>query len=573
MAVLQPLIDLVALCTAQGIRHAVISPGSRSAALTLAFARNPHIQTHVIMDERAAGFVALGIAQQVKAPVAIVCTSGSAAYNFAPAVVEAYFQQVPLLVLTADRPREWIHQQDGQTIYQNEIYGKHVKRSYELPADYSHADARWYINRTVNEAILASMAFPPGPTHINVPIREPFYPEADERFIPSADLRKVARLHTEATLPVDTWHELLNEWDDSERILIAGGQHAADEELNRVLSHIAEELHVPVLGDVITNLQANEWLITKQDLFLGQNLDEDLRPDLLITYGKSFISKNLKLFLRANPPLRHWHISEESNLIDTFQTLTTHVPVAPGYFFSKLFEDIDYQRFVQNQDGETDDAYAEKWLWMNRKTTRLLMEYLRLQTELNELIVFEKVLSALPDGCQLHVANSMPIRYVNMLGLEGRRIEVFANRGTSGIDGCVSTAVGAALVNQVPTYLIVGDVAFLYDRNGLLLEELPANLKIIVMNNSGGNIFRMIDGPARQPELEQYFETRHSLTAERTAADSRITYRGVWAPEELAEAIQQLVDSEQCAMLEVFTDPETNTRIFKGLKEYIRSNW
>ncbi|GAB3182667.1 2-succinyl-5-enolpyruvyl-6-hydroxy-3-cyclohexene-1-carboxylic-acid synthase [Telluribacter humicola] len=573
MAVLQPLIDLVALCAQQGIQHAVISPGSRSAALTLAFARSTHIKTYVIMDERAAGFIALGIAQQIKAPVAIVCTSGSAAYNFAPAVVEAYFQQVPLLVLTADRPKEWIHQQDGQTIYQNEIYGKHVKKAYELPADYTHPDAQWYINRTVNEAILASMAFPQGPVHINVPIREPFYPEASEAFVPTAGLRKVSRLTTEAVLSVDTWHELLNEWDESERILIAGGQHGADKDLNQVLSHIAEELHVPILGDVITNLQGNDWLISKQDLFLGQRTDEDLAPDLLITFGKSFISKNLKLFLRANPPLRHWHISEEQNLIDTFQTLTTQVPVSPGYFFAKLFEDIDYQRFVQNLDGETDDTYAEKWLWMNRTATRLLMEYLRLQTELNELTVYEKVLEALPDGSQLHVANSMPIRYVNMLGVGQRNTEVFTNRGTSGIDGCVSTAVGAALVNEVPTYLIVGDVAFLYDRNGLLLEEFPANLKIIVMNNSGGNIFRMIDGPARQPELEQYFETRHAMKAERTAADSGILYASVTETQELAGAIQKLVESKQCSLLEIFTDPETNTRIFKGLKEYIRSNW
>jgi 2-succinyl-5-enolpyruvyl-6-hydroxy-3-cyclohexene-1-carboxylate synthase len=525
------------------------------------------------MDERAAGFIAMGIAQQVKAPVALVCTSGSAAYNLAPAVVEAYFQQVPLLVLTADRPKEWIHQQDGQTIYQNELYGKHVKKAYELPADYVHGDAQWYINRTVNEAILTALAAPPGPVHINVPIREPFYPDTNEEFRPTPDLRKITRMAPLATLSVETWHELLDEWDEAGRILIAGGQQPADEDLNRVLSHIAEELHVPIVGDVISNLRGQDWLITKHDLFLGQITDEQLRPDLLITFGKSFISKNLKLFLRANPPLRHWHISEDPNLIDTFQTLTTQLPVSPGYFLSKLFEDIDYQRFVENQDGDTDDAYAEKWLWMNRKTTRLLMEYLRLQTELNELSVLETVLAALPEGCQLHVANSMPIRYVNMLGVENKSVEIFANRGTSGIDGCVSTAIGAALVNQVPTYLVVGDVAFLYDRNGLLLEELPPNLKIILLNNSGGNIFRMIDGPARQPELERFFETRHTKTAERTAADSHINYHSVSDLESLAQAVQQVVGADQCTLLEIFTDPETNTSVLKGLKQYIKANW
>ncbi|GAB2771330.1 2-succinyl-5-enolpyruvyl-6-hydroxy-3-cyclohexene-1-carboxylic-acid synthase [Rhabdobacter roseus] len=572
MAILQPLVDLAELCALHGLRHVVLSPGSRSAALTLAFTRNGRFACRVVMDERAAGFVALGMAQQLGVPVVLVCTSGSAAYNYAPAVVEAFFQQIPLLVLTADRPKEWIHQLDGQTIYQTELYGKHVKRSYDLPADYQHEDAPWFINRSVNEAILTSLAQPPGPVHINVPIREPFYPNPGEEMVPTPGLRYIQQVPAVATLAPEQWHPLLDAWDASERILIAGGQQARNDQLQEVLARIAEEWRVPVLGDVISNLGSGEGLITHHDLFLGTSEGAALRPDLLVTFGKSFLSKSLKQFLRKYPPLRHWHIGEENHLIDTFQTLTTQVPVSPAYFWPKLYEDIDYQKFVQHTDTEVDENYLAHWQALERKSRRLLREYLQNLTVISELQVLEKVLESLPARCQLHLANSMPVRYVNMLGLTHPSCEVFANRGTSGIDGCVSTALGAAAVNQVPTYLLVGDVAFLYDRNGLLMRPLPDQFKILVLNNGGGNIFRMIDGPAAQPELEEYFETRHAYTAQSTALESGMGYRAVTAMEQLPDALDEFHQARRSFVLEIFTDPETNAQVLKGLKIYLKTN-
>ncbi|MFT4033834.1 MAG: thiamine pyrophosphate-binding protein, partial [Siphonobacter sp.] len=180
--ILQPVLDLVELCVRKGIRYAVISPGSRSAALTLAFARHSEIETKVIPDERVAGYVALGMAQQLRSSVAVVCTSGTAALNLAPAVAEAYFLKVPLLILTADRPSEWIQQQDGQMIYQQDVFGKHVKQSHQLPADYPHPDAAWYMERLVNQVISIAESQPQGPVHLNLPIREPFYPTTEEVF-------------------------------------------------------------------------------------------------------------------------------------------------------------------------------------------------------------------------------------------------------------------------------------------------------------------------------------------------------------------------------------------------------
>lgn len=570
MAVLQPLIDLVELCRLHGVTQAVISPGSRSAALTLALARNPHITCTVVMDERAAGFIALGMAQQLVKPVVLVCTSGSAGYNFAPAVTEAYFQQIPLLVLTADRPNEWIHQYDGQTIYQAGLYGKHVKAAYELPADYAHPDSIWYINRTVNEALLTGLEKPYGPVHINVPIREPFYPKSSDAFIPSPDLRQISRSRTQSILSERDWHSLLGEWEDTEKILIAVGQYGPDSELEGALTKVMDEFHIPVIGESLANLPIHELSVSHQDLFLSDSDQITFQPELLITFGQSFVSKNFKNFIRKHPPRQHWHISEDRRVIDPFQTVTRQITVSPEYFFAKLFEDVDYLRFVQHEDGGQDEGFAATWIRAERRVKGTLARYFENLTAFHDLAAVDFILKNIDSPAQLHVANSMPIRYVTMLGVDREGVHVFSNRGTSGIDGCVSTAIGAALLSQVPVYLLVGDVAFFYDRNGLLLANLPPNLKIVLLNNAGGTIFRMIDGPASQPELETYFETRHSHTAQRTAEDSGINYFAVETMDELQDNWQSFNDAQGTSLLELKTDPLVDAEALKLLKQAIR---
>jgi len=573
MALLQPLIDLAEICFAHGIRHVVISPGSRSAALTLAFSRHDGFKTLVAMDERSAGFIALGMAQQLQVPVVLICTSGSAAYNYAPAITEAFFQQIPLLILTADRPPEWIHQLDGQTIYQSEIYGKHVKKSFTIPSDYTHKDSLWMINRTVNEAVIFTLSKPCGPVHINVPIREPFYPSPEENFTISQNIRIVKKIESNAILSTETWNELLNEWDGFDKILIAGGQHKRSEKLNVSLVRISEELGVPVLGDTISNQAGSDNFITYHDVFLPNSNSDKLRPELLITYGLSFISKSLKQFLQKNAAIEHWHISEDGFLVDTFFSLTRQIPVSAEYFFEQVFEKIDYQHFVQGDDSDNIASFNQDWIDANRKAKAIVIEELNNLSMLNDLTAVNFLLNELPDEAQLHIANSMPIRYVNALGDSSKHLEIFANRGTSGIDGCVSTAIGAALITSKPVYLLVGDVAFLYDRNGLLIEPLPANLRVIVLNNAGGNIFRMIEGPAALPELENYFETRHSFTAKRTAADSKITYFEASDFNSLKIVLKEFMTNSTIGILEIFTDPVENAKAWKDFKKDIAGQW
>ncbi len=345
MPVLQSIVDIAELLYQKGITEVVVSPGSRSAPLTLAVARHPKLRVRVMADERSAGFVALGMAQQSRKPVALICTSGSAAYNLAPAVAEAYFQQVPLLLLTADRPHEWLHQQDGQTIDQRNLFGSHVKRWYDLPADYAHQDTRWFINRSINEAVSLTTLAPAGPVHVNVPLREPFYPTADEAFA-YEPVRVIDTLPPHLSIPATTWNNLLAEWDESVRTVIAVGQMPRDPALVDILLKLSDEFGIAVIGEITSNLPTNDRFITRADTFLAGITPEEankLRPDLLITIGNSFLTRNLKTFFRGtafrgsvgqqHPAYRHWHIQPSvDRLPDSFQSLTRLIPAESGRF-------------------------------------------------------------------------------------------------------------------------------------------------------------------------------------------------------------------------------------------------
>jgi len=564
---LHPILDFVNILAKKGVNNVIISPGSRNAPLTIALVRHPEIKAKSVSDERSAAFIAMGMAQNLKAPVALCCTSGSAAYNYAPAVSEAVFQEIPLIILTADRPKEWIHQHDGQTIYQNDIFGKHVKQSFEIGADYDHPDTIWNIEKTVNEAVNLANSFPLGPVHINIPLREPFYPSENEeiRFSPSPRIIEVFEI--ERTLAKTIWHDFLNKFQSYDNILIAVGQHEKDDKLTTILQKLQDEFHVVCIGDTISNLGFEA--ISKHDIFLKPENDQ-FRPELLITFGKSFISKGLKTYLRKNKALDHWHLQINEHLIDTFQSLTKIIPMKPLDFFTKIYEDLDFEKFKAGEE-ERDENFKIEWTNQQRKANIYLEKFFTSKINLenfNEFFVVKNVLDAIPVGAQLHLANSMSVRYANYIGIDAKQgIEVFANRGTSGIDGCVSTAVGQALTTDKLVFLLVGDVAFFYDRNGLWNQYLPNNLRIILLNNHGGGIFRIIEGPNQQPELADYFETVQPMNAKNTASDAGLDYFFVKNQKELLENMAEFLNNcGKSKLLEVETDSVQNALIFKNFK-------
>jgi 2-succinyl-5-enolpyruvyl-6-hydroxy-3-cyclohexene-1-carboxylate synthase len=547
---------LVSICYQKGIRKVVVSPGSRSAPLTIGFVRHGGFEVFTISDERSAAYIALGISQSAEQVVVLVCTSGTAALNHAPAIAEAFYLQIPLLVLSADRPFEWIDQLDGQTIRQKNLHQLHTKANFEIPSDTSHPDSVWLIDRTVNEAINLVKSQPYAPVHVNVPIREPFYPAQNEviDFKPSIpfEIKIFEEEKSQTYFTYKQWNQLEKEWSQFDKKLIVLGQNWENAEWKNILA----KLQVSVVADSIANYKAIN-VITHQDLF---KFGEILQPDLLITVGLSLISKNLKLFLRKYKAKAHWHIQEHGYVADTFQSLTKILRIHPSLFF----EEIEKRRFSSNP------LYMYEWTKQERMIKKGLDEWAK-NPPFGELSVIQYLLQNLPENSNLHLANSMTVRYVNLLGLnEAKNITVFSNRGTSGIDGSSSTAIGHTLSNyQKINILITGDMAFFYDRNAFWHNYPFPNLKILVLNNHAGIIFRMIDA-GQQPELEEYFETKQTLEAEKTALDFGMKYWKVKNENEFTKAFEEWLDEKNApCLLELITDKKESMKIYMDLKNLI----
>ena len=566
---LPSLINIAQICARLSVRQIVLSPGSRSAPLTLAFVRHPDIATKIISDERSAAFIGLGIARQLRQAVGLVCTSGSAAYNYAPAVAEAFFQQVPLILFTADRPPEWIDQLDGQTIRQRNLYGTHVKGSYELPVGQTEADIA-YAARIVSEAIHLSRAYPPGPVHLNVPIREPFYPTADEEIRFDEHIKVITAVRSHPTLSETAVRKLVGEWSRYEKKLIVGGQDQQDATLISALTGLSTAQQTPVVADVISNLHPVPAAVRHADVILAKP-DDTLVPDLLITFGRSIISKNLKLFLRNHRPAAHWHVQPAGTAADTFSSLTQVIYTEPALFFSQL-------QPLLAEPSAAQSAYYQAWQQREAEARQQIdgLFTVEFSQSAGEFQALQTVLHHLPNAVNLHLANSMSVRYANLLGLSAQQhqLEVFANRGTSGIDGSSSTAVGSALASERLTVLLTGDMAFFYDRNAFWHNYLLPNLRIVLLNNHGGGIFRLIDGPRQQPELEEYFETRQALSARRTAEDHGMEYHQIdlTEPETYPLLSAYLADfygreGDHARLLEIVTDPDVNQAEFDRYRQ------
>ncbi len=539
--------DLVELCACKGVRHAVLCPGSRCAPLLIGFGKHAQIKSLSVTDERSAGFIGLGLAQQTNAPVVLVCTSGTAGQNFAPAVTEAFYQNTALIVLTADRPPEWIDQWDGQTIHQQTLYGDHLRARLDFQAG---MDAMRQAETVLDRAILPVA----GPVHLNIPIHKPFYPQGlDEVRFPALDAAPPSRPAEE--IPESDWAALEAILQTAERVLIVAGQQQPDEKL---LSLIAR-LDLPLLGDVTSNIHPHAEAIQSAALFFDSN-DGSLQPDFLITIGRSVISEDLKQHFRRHKPMHHWHIGK-GMVGNPFQSLSQIVPAGPCGFFQawlerslKLREQCAWQGQLKQRD---------------RQLRTHLSNALQCDS-LNQFVAIKMILDALP-ACKnaLHLGNSMPVRVANMVGLDRPEPEVWSNRGTCGIEGALSTAVGHALAQpgQLHT-LIIGDLAFFYDRNGLWLNQaLPANLKIIVMNNRGGGIFRLLPGPSDQSELFDLFATPHQRSVELAASEFSLNYFRADSLPELKNILPSFLALPKSAVLEIPICTNEDERMFYRIKQ------
>lgn len=551
--------DLVRRLVAHGLRHAVISPGSRHAPLSLSFYNHPKVECHVLPDERAAGYFALGIAQHTRSAVALISTSGTAAMNYGPAIAEAFYQEVPLLVLTADRPVEWVDQGDGQTIRQRNLHQLHCLASYELAIEDRHGDVQRSNERMVSEAWNTAHGKVFGPVHLNVPLREPLYGMAPvmDKAIKPIEVYEVDSILSEAQLD-----ELRSRIDRAKKVWVLTGMHPPDAALSQSLNRFAEHPQVVVLTETGSNLKGAYFIDTIDRMLMGLNEEElrDFAPELLITFGSNVVSKKVKAYLRKHLSGAHWHLDPAGRQLDTFQRLEAVLPLRPAAFFTQLAP----RESLVASDESYRDRYVEKHRQLESRFNHFLLD-----CPWCDLSLYRSILPALPSNSILQMGNSSVVRYIQLFA-QRADLTYYGNRGTSGIDGCTATASGMAKVADRTVTLITGDIAFFYDINGLWQKDLSKALKIILINNGGGSIFKIIDGPSQTNALEEVFESRHRQKAVHLAAHFGLAYQGVSHPDRVDAGLQWLYAERGPALLEFDTASSENEHWLKEMFKHLK---
>jgi len=553
---------LVNLCEQYGIKNVVFSAGSRNAPLIISFNENPFFNCISIVDERSAAFYALGKAQQLKEPVIICCTSGSASLNYAPAISEAYYQNIPLLVITSDRPAKWLNNGEGQMIDQVNIFQNYIHNSYSLPS-YEDEKNIQSIEFEINSALNNAKAVAENTVHINIPFEEPLYNTIPTKKAYQPTFSPVLRKNK----PIENINleDLSSIWNKSNKILILCGVLEKSTELNNLLLQINENCSVAVLTESTANL-SNLKFISSIDRTLTSINEEDLShytPELLITIGGAIISKKIKAFLRKSKAQEHWHIHENSNHTDTFESLTKKIDASPIHFFSKA------QLFEPNFNSD----YGDKWLQQSFIAQQRHEDFIGC-AEWSDLKATSIIIDTLPDFSNLHMGNSSPVRYVQLFE-QINTVQYNSNRGVSGIDGCTSTMTGAASVNDNLTLLLSGDLSFVYDINALWNNHLTSNVRIIVINNSGGGIFRFIPGPSTTNHLEDFFEVGNNANIEQLVKAHNINYYSANNEKLLESVLPSFYNSQKNnrpAVLEIFTPKEINAFVLKRYFDNIKNN-
>ena len=498
---------LTTLLVAHGIRHAVVCPGSRNAPITHNLNECPDITCYPVTDERSAGFYALGMSQALKQPVVVCVTSGTALLNLAPAVAEAYYQHIPLVVISADRPPQWIDQLDGQTLPQSDALGRFVKKAVSLPEPHDEEE-RWYCNRLVNETLIIGNA----PVHINVPITEPLF----EFSVPELPIeRKIERIPTD--ISAATLSYVTRIFLQAKRPMLISGQP-----MNPLLDEA-----VYLVGD-----------------------DPDYVPDFVLYIGGSIVSKRVKRFLQKAKET--WVVNETGEVTDTFMNLT-HVVQGDGEAVA------DHIRFTLVMEPH---PFVQQWDALLEKIRQQTLAYEPGYSQMAAVKYFE----ANVGEAAIHYANSSVIRLANSIAQH----PIWCNRGVNGIEGSLSTAAGFSVVSEARVFCVIGDLSFFYDQNALWNQNLRQNFRILLLNNGCGGIFNMLPGLEKSPARDSIVAAEHHTSAEGICRQNDIVYLRADGPHDLHRAIDTLLykESDRPVLLEVFTTADEDEQV---LKDYYKS--
>ena len=572
---------LILSCLKFDFFDVVISPGSRNVPLAIGFASNKKFKCYSIVDERSAAFFALGLSQKSKKPTILICTSGSALLNYYPAVAEAYYSEIPLIILSADRPEYKINIGDGQTINQSNVFEKNILYSNSLKQDCSHATEeiiKSNLQKIVNDKAdyskieklqksiqknneeIIEIAFNLSinkmqPVHLNVPMEEPLYEFNDS---PSISVKVKKKTEKKPSLTdLDNFYKAINK---ASKIMILIGVSDGNILSKKSIQKINSCSSIIVMKEHTSNV-FNESFISNIDRLIGpielqsnsDSLFDELSPEIVISLGGMIVSKKIKSFLRNYKPRKHFHIGNNISK-DSFYSGVEHINTTAN----KFFENIDLNK--------SDSKYFEKWNQLDYSKLDLHNRYMKV-INFSDLKVFEILTNWIPKKYNIQVANSTPIRYFQLFDLKNKNI-MFANRGTSGIDGSTSTAIGSSVQNDSPVLLVTGDLSFFYDVNALWNKHIPKNFRIIIINNSGGGIFKILPGFKENNLFSEFIETQHNLSARLIAKMFNFNYTRVSTKFGLNLYLRTFFkNSKKPKILEIKTSSVKSTKI---LKEYFR---
>ena len=523
-----------------GITDVVLTPGSRNAPFSISIANTPFFETYSIVDERSAAFFAMGLSQQSKRPTVLICTSGTALLNYAPAIAEAYYQRIPLLVISADRPEEWIDKGEGQSIRQNNVFQNYADYSACLIADEKEGSDQ---NKEIIQNTIQYLISNNGPVHLNVPFQEPLYELIDCEELPSFQFET-----KENSMDVlKEVYESLEIIQKSERIMVLVGQHVY-EDFSEELEQFNQLQQVAVLTETHANVNIENAFPSIDRMIMGLSVDAQnaLAPDVLITVGTNIISRKIKAILRK-AKAKHIQVGLNEKAMDTFDCLEVQCNLSPQEFFNSL------------KKIESKSQWKNELLSIQENQIKQVEAWLP-SAAFSDLTVFSSILNSIPHGIDLQMGNSSVVRYIQLFN-QNKNLTYFGNRGVAGIDGSTSTAIGAAWKTKKPTLLISGDLSFHYDSNAFWNNYLSNQFKVIVINNGGGGIFRIIDGSKDTAHLEQFFETSHSSKSIKGIADLyNLNYFSAANNDELNEVLPLFFNKNNVSVLEIFTHKEDNPK-------------
>lgn len=546
---------IISLLKQNNIRHLVLSAGTRNIPFVQSVENDPYFDCYSVVDERSAAYMALGMSLRLNEPVVISCTSSTATCNYFPAIAEAFHQGAQLIVLTSDRNPALLNQREDQMIDQVGMYGKFVKKCVNLPIVNTDEDL-WFCERLVNEAILATYQHGRGPVQINIPMLS-YYSRCNEPNILTA--RKIDLCSYET--PADEWKKCADILNGKKRIMVICGQNNyTSPEFNSLLKEFGKKYKNVLLAEYMANIEVEDAInpfLPFDTNTLSSNAFNEFLPEIVISLGTNVMS-GIKAQLRQKAGLfEHWGVEESGNVVDMYKSLTKVFECSPEYFLRYFIDHVN--------DEAKDTVYLDE---VKKYVGNIKLPELPYSNN----TVIQQMAARIPDGSILHLSINNSIRIINYCGLPNRTIKVYANIGTHGIDGCLSSFIGQAVTSDKLSFLIIGDLSFFYDMGAMRIRHIPKTARILMINNYGGGEFHYSTTLAIDPTMDLHTSAAHKTEAQGWVESVGFKYYAVHNEVELKTALDAFFDSDsdKPIFIEAFSDMEIDATNTHKMERYNR---